>query len=366
MTPRERLLAAIRLEEPDVVPVCPLIDNHYAAFVTGVKVPEANWRHQILAIERIGHDAIILPDNYDETINDRVPALRWKNEITETGSNYRLIKSKLETPYGPLLSEISERDDCSAWSIRSPITSLEADYEKIVWFYEQLASGRYDLKGSYEGIRGRLHDRGLICARSGVGLGAGIEETIIELYRFPDLYKKTNTLALDSNRPLLEAAFEAGADLVFGGSNGTETYSPRLIEEFELPITKALIDIVHDGGAMFYFHCCGKSNGLLERFAELGPDLIETLAPPPSGNVDLGDAKRRIGDKVCLKGNMNLSILYNGTRDEIEKTVRDCIEKAGPGGGYILGTEDALQWGYPVDNIQAMVTMGRRYGAYAH
>jgi hypothetical protein len=328
-----------------------------------VKVHEANWRHQISAIESIGHDAIILPDNYHEAINDKVPALRWKDVIIETGPNFRIVESRLETPHGPLISKTSERDDCSAWSIRSPYTSLEADYEKIVWFYEQLASGRYDLKGSYDEIRGRLRDRGLICARSGVTLGAGIEETIIELYRCPALSKEISALALNSNKPLLEAAFEAGADLVFGGSNGTEMYSPRLIEEFDLPITKALIDIVHDGGAMFYFHCCGKSDSLLERFAELGPDLIETLAPPPSGNVDLGDAKRRIGDKVCLKGNMNLTLLYNGTRHEIESAVRDCIEKASPGGGYILGTEDALQWGHPIDNIRAMVSIGRKYGS---
>ena len=61
MSSRERLLAAINLQEPDAIPVCPLIDNHYAAYLSGVKVHEADWRHQIAAIDIIGHDAIVLP-----------------------------------------------------------------------------------------------------------------------------------------------------------------------------------------------------------------------------------------------------------------------------------------------------------------
>jgi len=365
MTPRERLLAAIRLQEPDVVPVCPLIDNHYAAYVSGVKVYEADWRHQIAAIDEIGHDAIILPDNFGEIVDLAVPALRWKRKVIERGVNFRVVESKLETPYGPLVSSVCEKGDCSAWTMKPAITSLKDDYEKIVWFYEQLASGEYDVERLYAEIRRKLSNRGLICARSGVELGGGIRESIIERYRWPDLVKKIDAIAFESNKPLLEDAFEAGADLVFGSSSGTGILSPRLIDEFDLPRLKRLSDFAHKYGVLHYFHCCDKCNMMLEKFVEQGIDLIETLAPPPSGDIDLGDAKKRIGDKVCLKGNLNLTLLYNGTPREIEDSVKDCITKASLGGGFILGTEDALQWGHPIGNIKAMVMMGRKYGAYS-
>jgi len=342
MSPRERLLAAISLQEPDVVPVCPLIDNHYAAYVSGVKVHEASWRHQIAAIDEIGHDAIILPDNFGEIVDHAVPSLKWKREVVETGTNFRIVESRLETPYGPLVSRVCEKDDCSAWTMRPTVESLKDDYEKIVWFYEQLASGR-----------------------SGVELGGGIRESIIDRFRWPDLVKKIDAIAFESNKPLLEAAFEAGADLVFGSSSGIGVLSPKLIEEFDLPRLRRLSDFAHKHGVLHYFHCCDKCNVMLEKFVEQGIDLMETLAPPPSGDIDLGDAKERIGDKVCLKGNINLSLLYRGTLSEIEDSIKDCITKASHGGGFILGTEDALQWGHPIENIKAMVMMGRKYGAYS-
>jgi len=364
MTPRERLLAAINLQEPDVVPVCPLIDSHYAAYVSGVKVYEANWRHQIAAMDVIGHDAIILPDNFGEIVDLAVPALKWKREVIETGVGFRVVESKLETPYGPLVSRVCEKDDCSAWTMKPPVGSLKEDYEKIVWFYEQLGSGRYDVRSSYAEIKKRLKNKGLICARSGVELGGGIRESVIDRYRYPDLVKKIDVIASECNEPLLKAAFEGGADLVFGSSSGTGIFSPRLIEEFDLPRLRRLSDFAHKYGVFHYFHCCDKCNVMLEKFAEQGIDLFETLAPPPSGDIELEDAKQRIGDKVCLKGNLNLTLLYNGTLREIKESVRNCIMKAGHGGGFILGTEDALQWGHPVENIKAMVRMGRKYGVY--
>jgi len=364
MSSRERLLAAINLQEPDVIPVCPLIDNHYSAYLSGVKVHEADWRHQIAAIDVIGHDAIILPDNFGEIVDLAVPLLKWKKKVIEEGAGFRVVEHRLKTPYGPLVSRVCEKDDCSAWTMKSPVESLQEDYEKIVWFYEQLASGRYDVKSSYAEVQRRLKDRGLICARSGVELGSGIRESIVNRYVYPDLSKKIDAIAFESNKPLLEAAFEAGADLVFGASSGTGIFSPRLIEEFDLPRLRRLSDFAHKNGVLHYFHCCDRCDVMLERFAEQDMDLIETLAPPPSGDVELSDAKDRIGGRVCLKGNLNLTLLYNGTPREIEESVRDCIAKAGHNGGFILGSEDALQWGHPVENVKAMVMMGKKYGRY--
>ena len=40
---------------------------------------------------------------------------------------------------------------------------------------------------------------------------------------------------------------------------------------------------------------------ILEDIASMGPDAMETFTPVGmGGDVDLGQAKKRIGDKVCL------------------------------------------------------------------
>jgi hypothetical protein len=46
--------------------------------------------------------------------------------------------------------------------------------------------------------------------------------------------------------------------------------------------------------------------------------------------------------------------------------VREAIEAAAPGGGYILATSDAVRDGTPVENLHALCAAGRKYGNYRH
>ena len=88
---------------------------------------------------------------------------------------------------------------------------------------------------------------------------------------------------------------------------------------------------------------------------------------PPAGDVDLKTVKARIGDRVCLKGNIDLLyVLKEGSSSQVEAAVRQAIQAAGPGGGYILATSDAVRDGTPVENVRAFCAAGRKYGNYAH
>ena len=60
------------------------------------------------------------------------------------------------------------------------------------------------------------------------------------------------------------------------------------------------------------------------------------LEPPPLGDTILSDAKRRIGDRVCLIGNIQYDDLARGTEESIERLVAEAIEQGAPGGGFIL------------------------------
>jgi len=83
---------------------------------------------------------------------------------------------------------------------------------------------------------------------------------------------------------------------------------------------------------------------------------------PPVGDVDLAEVKRRIGDRVCLKGYTDLIyVLKLGNPKLIEKTVRNAIAVAGPT-GFILGTSDSIRDGTPIENVQAYFAAARKYG----
>jgi uroporphyrinogen decarboxylase len=74
--------------------------------------------------------------------------------------------------------------------------------------------------------------------------------------------------------------------------------------------------------------------------------------------VDLRLAKERIGEQVCLIGNVDpLAVMLQGSAATVEYSARACIAAAWDGGGYILGTGCEVPPGLPLENVQALVRM---------
>ena len=52
------------------------------------------------------------------------------------------------------------------------------------------------------------------------------------------------------------------------------------------------------------------------------------------------------------------------TEEEVEQAVKQAIEDAGPGGGYILSSSNTIHPGCKPENYIAMVRATHKYGKY--
>jgi uroporphyrinogen-III decarboxylase len=134
--------------------------------------------------------------------------------------------------------------------------------------------------------------------------------------------------------------------------------------EFMQPYETECVHAAHDAGYLVSFHNCGRATLLLEDMADTGPDAIETLTSDrSSGDVDLADAKQRIGSRVCLFGGFNEHLLHEADADTVKAEVERCLDAAMAGGGYILRSTGQIFDAKP-GLIELMCETARNLGRY--
>ncbi|MCZ7540947.1 MAG: uroporphyrinogen decarboxylase family protein [Anaerolineae bacterium] len=130
------------------------------------------------------------------------------------------------------------------------------------------------------------------------------------------------------------------AVLISSAFAGGGFISPHMYERFVVPCERKVADALHAAvpGLPVYTHTCGLLYDRLELLAETRVDGVDTLDPPPLGNTDLADAKRRIGHRLFIKGNMNSVAILTDSKGQFVQRATDTLLAGKPGGGYILST----------------------------
>jgi len=77
--------------------------------------------------------------------------------------------------------------------------------------------------------------------------------------------------------------------------------------------------------------------------------------------VDLGYAREVMGEKICIIGNVSPTHLAYNSPDEIREESKNCIEKAGENGSFILCSGCGVGIGTPPENVKAMVEIAKNY-----
>jgi hypothetical protein len=90
----------------------------------------------------------------------------------------------------------------------------------------------------------------------------------------------------------------------------------------------------------------------------------------PKGSVvwyfdrtDMSLAKKILGKKYCLQGNVPSSMIVTGHPKDVKEYCRQLIEEVGKGGGFILSA-GSVSDNPKLENLQAMMAAVREYGRY--
>jgi len=146
---------------------------------------------------------------------------------------------------------------------------------------------------------------------------------------------------------------------------GSGFISPLFYREFVMPFEAKIARAVRQRGLPVYLHTCGAIGDRLEFMVEAGFSGIECLDPRPLGNVELGEAKKRVGHRVFIKGNLDpVNVLLRGSKEEVRREARRALEAGKPGGRYILSTACSIAPHTPRENVQVLIEVVEEAGFY--
>jgi uroporphyrinogen decarboxylase len=172
------------------------------------------------------------------------------------------------------------------------------------------------------------------------------------LYRRPDLMHRLLAVNARAVAALLNAQIEAGAQVVmifdtWGGSLSTDGY-----REFSLAYTAEVLAGLlreRDGVRVPSIVFTRGGGQWLEDIAASGCDGVGL-----DWTTDLGSARRRIGARAALQGNIDPMVLLTSP-DAVTRETEKALQSFGSGPGHVFNLGHGVPQHAPVENIAALV-----------
>lgn len=222
-----------------------------------------------------------------------------------------------------------------------------------------------------DAVVGRFKDEKFICGPSGGEVGVillgGMERGLIKLIENPETVRAATAFELRRQNSADEVLIHPDSDAVlWAGDFGHRTgpfVGPRMFRELFLEANKVRARSVRERfGKRLIKHCCGNIWSYLDFFVEIGYDVYQAVQP--TAGMDIGRVKDAYGDRLALWGGVAVENLIGGTPDDVRSDVRRAMERAKPGGRFILGTSHSVAVGTNYENYMALLDEYRKLCHY--
>lgn len=151
-------------------------------------------------------------------------------------------------------------------------------------------------------------------------------------------------------------------DFLWFADDAIQNLSVELYRRFVLPYHRRILQTFTTGKRSNFIHLCGRVQHLLKTIKdELNIGTFELGFP-----VDLGQARRELGQEIHLIGNVNPAIILNGPEERIEREVKKVFESGVAVGGcnFTLSDGNQIAPRTPLNHLYAFYNAGLRYGRY--
>jgi uroporphyrinogen-III decarboxylase len=399
-----RFIKAIKLEEPDRVPVITPV-QYFPAVYAGTNMKKVmndydELKRAWLKFLRDFDDmdcyfppSLVLPAKVLDMIDYKIQ--KWPGHgLPDNGTSHQYIEGEYMVPeeYDFLINDpadylqryflphsVGALEAFGKMSPLTPFVAIPVGYiaqfadPQIQKAYETLfAAGRETVKWAVavDEVSQAALSAGLPNVWGGMS-GApfdmigdflrGTNGIMMDMFKRPDkLHEAMARIAPIAISEGVASANASGCPIVFMPLHkGTGGFmSNRQFEEFYWPTLKeVMMGLVNEGLVPMPF-----AEGNYEARLDIIKDMPRSSVIWFFEHMDMAKAKKALGH-ICIAGNVPVSVMCTGKPEEVKERCRKLIEICAPGSGYILTAGAYLDIGNP-DNLRAMLEAAKEYGKY--
>jgi hypothetical protein len=274
---------------------------------------------------------------------------RWQEffqEETEDDGDSRRTRTRL-TVAGRTMTQITrrQRHTNTVWTVEHLLKDAD-DVAAYLAIPDDALAERIDL-GPLEAEERALGDRGIVMVDTEDPLCAAasllsMEDYTVLAFSEPALFQRL----LEKTAPRIQARtaevsrrFPGRLWRIYGPEYASEPFLPAaLFREYVVRYVEPMIRAIHVHGGYARIHCHGRLKNILDMIAGMGADGLDPIEPPPQGDVELRDVRRRHGRQLVLFGNLEIADIETLPTPQFGEKVKRALDEgtAGAGRGFVL------------------------------
>lgn len=384
MDSKERLLTALDHKIPDRVPWSGLITDYFlnfhkselgdmsaSDFLKEAGADIFNWvgmeaKSPGVEVQTYNSTGLVKKDKSGDWLMEFYNYIGNIDYYKSSSNN--ITTRRFITPYGELTAKfIYAPKSHTVFLSEFPIKKIE-DYRIFTYMIESLEYT--DLSKYFDDMENEI-------GRSGINAAVLHSTPVYELiqcfmgmesfyYFFFDYPTKTLELINRIFKKFIQC-YEIYAEtnipaIVIPEDASTTLYSPAFFNEYLNPVINEYCRIINNKDKKSVIHACGHLNGLKESFSRIDVDCIESVSPPPTGNVSIREFKKALPG-VCVMGGIPANC-YLSELDDFKKYIGELILENKDRGNFILSSGDSVPADARIENIRSIPDLIDEYGKY--
>lgn len=375
MTKRERLLAALRKQEVDRIPWSPLICGYYT-----LGLSESLKGDDIATQREIGCDILErYALTYRPVADIRTPIVNLRKidlgtvkidrvEITNTWIEEVLVRT-FDTPVGTLRDRYVTTVS-SPWLMFAKERKIKTLDDIRAYHYLIDAQQYYPTYDYYLEVSQEIGDEGIAATdapytpfQTLLEIDIGVQNFHYLLHDHPKEMIDLMTKMHQKNLEACQLVADSPAEVVIIYENTSTTYmSPYMFNKYIIDHLNEYTEILHQGEKLVLIHMCGKLQAITEEVGKGCYDGITDIAPPPTGDLELAEAKNKWGERKVVIGGIDATSFVSLKPHELKGLVWNILDQLPDHRGVILGSGDVVPLSTPLENLKAVTEAVKEYG----